>query len=792
MTAFRSRIRTCIYVLIPLLALAFTGTAAADHSVAGHVVDSTGGALPGAVVEIEAGGSAREVFADERGSFRFAGVPAGRATLVARLDGFAARRVEFVIGPDTGALRLVLEPAGFRQEVTVTATRVETPVTALANTVTLVEAETIQARTALSDDLPSLLESAVPGFGPSLKKLTGRAETLRGRNPLYTINGVPQHTPLRDGERDGHTIDLDFVERVEVIHGSNAIQGIGATGGVVNMVTKAPHADGSWTHDVRLSVGNGDGFEDDGWSTKASYLVGRRVGSFDFVAGASAHLRGLFYDAEGNPVGLYPTQGDIMDSRARNLYFKGGVALDAQRRLELTFNDFRLARDGDFVVRNGNRARGLLTGTVEGDPRPTTGDPAENDVTTASLEYRDRDLASGEFVAQAYLYDYWALFEGGAFGTFALTTGGPAFLDQSAIRSDKLGLKLTYQLPHGRLAGFTPTFGLDLSQDESAQVLARTDRVWVPDTRLRAAAPFAQVQRVFGDRLIVSGGLRVELARLQVDDYTTLPSSRSTFVAGGSPSFSRALPNAGVVFHATDRLSTYASWSQGFTMPDVGRVLRAVSTPGLSVERLVDVEPIVTGNAEFGVDWRSRRVRAHAAWYRSGSDRGSILDPTPEGIFNVRREPTRIEGLDATLELAPGEAWRLGGSFAWLRGRYDTNGDGDPDTDLDGANLGPNRLNLFASATLPAGLSARLQVSRLLDRAFRGPAAQAGRDFEGYTTADLSVAAETGLGRFRLGVENLFDRQYVTYFSQTEAFLRNDTYFAGQGRTLSLVFERRF
>ena len=29
----------------------------------------------------------------------------------------------------------------------------------------------------------------MPGFGPSLKKLTGRGESLRGRNPLYTING---------------------------------------------------------------------------------------------------------------------------------------------------------------------------------------------------------------------------------------------------------------------------------------------------------------------------------------------------------------------------------------------------------------------------------------------------------------------------------------------------------------------------------------------------------------------------------------------------------------------------
>ncbi|MEN3976884.1 TonB-dependent receptor plug domain-containing protein [Emcibacter sp. SYSU 3D8] len=60
---------------------------------------------------------------------------------------------------------------------------------------------------------------------------------MRGRSPLYAVNGIPQSTPIRDGARDGYTIDPFFIERVEVIYGSNALQGIGATGGGVNQVT---------------------------------------------------------------------------------------------------------------------------------------------------------------------------------------------------------------------------------------------------------------------------------------------------------------------------------------------------------------------------------------------------------------------------------------------------------------------------------------------------------------------------------------------------------------------------
>ena len=132
----------------------------------------------------------------------------------------------------------------------------------------------------------------MPGFAPSLKKLTGRGETLRGRNPLYAINGVPQHTALRDGERDGHTIDLDFVDRIEVIHGANAIQGIGATGGVVNMVTKSPSRDGRWTHDVKLSFGNGDTFDRRGWAMGTSGNLSARLDGPEFVITASGRHKG--------------------------------------------------------------------------------------------------------------------------------------------------------------------------------------------------------------------------------------------------------------------------------------------------------------------------------------------------------------------------------------------------------------------------------------------------------------------------------------------------------------------
>ena len=47
-------------------------------------------------------------------------------------------------------------------------------------------------------------------------------------------------------------------------------------------------------------------------------------------------------------------------------------------------------------------------------------------------------------------------------------------------------------------------------------------------------------------------------------------------------------------------------------------------------------------------------------------------------------------------------------------------------------------------------------------------------------------------GRFGAGVENLFDKQYVGYYSQSAAALDAGNTYAGRGRTLALTWSRLF
>src|SRR3546814_20498777 len=113
-------------------------------------------------------------------------------------------------------------------------------------------------------------------------------ESLRGRQPLYMVDGVPQSTPLRDGSRDAHTIDPAMIERIEVIHGANALQGLGASGGIINIITRrAPRQDGSF-HEATIGASTALPHRDASAAYRGSYLFGQRTGPFDFLGGVSS------------------------------------------------------------------------------------------------------------------------------------------------------------------------------------------------------------------------------------------------------------------------------------------------------------------------------------------------------------------------------------------------------------------------------------------------------------------------------------------------------------------------
>lgn len=676
-------------------------------------------------------------------------------------------------------------------EVVVTAARTTLPANALPLTVDIIDADDLAQQAAISGSVVDAVSALTPSFSPTRQKLSGAGETLRGRSPLFAINGIPQSTPLRDGSRDGFTIDPFFVDRVEVIYGSNALQGIGGAGGIVNQVTVGPPKADGVEGRLLAQTTAADGFEGDGSGAKLAGLAGYRADRVDATVGAAYEARGAFYDGRDRRIGVDSTQGETQDSKTWSLFGRFGYQLDDSARLELIGSRFELKGDGDYVVLAGDRLTGLPASAVRGDP---PGKPAANRTESVSLSFTDDDLAGGHLVSQVFYNRSRDTFGGdpspiATFQDASLAPVGTLF-DQSQNRSRKYGGKVSYERAVPGFEALDVTVGFDALYDTTEQRLIATGRVWVPPTDFRSLAPFAQFNLgLLDDRLRLAGGLRHENVRIRIQDYTTLAFYGSRQVSGGAPTFDDTLFNGGVIVEPMPGLRAYASYAEGYTVPDVGRITRAVSAVGVDIDDFLDISPIVSNNREIGVELRRGPFDASAAYFWSTSTKGQLL-VLVGGVYQVQRQRVEIEGLELNLTArTPVPGLTLSAGYARLQGRTDSDGDGRVDSDLDGANISPDRLNV-AGAYANGPITARLQVQAFLSRSFDGQDPR--NDFGGYTVVDGTVRYATRWGGLSLSIQNLLDEQYISYNSDTQRPTDNLRYYAGRGRTWTLGWDYSF
>ena len=657
------------------LALALTAWTAplsaqeAEVPLFGTVVDRDGAPVAGAEVVVR-GAVRRSTLTGEGGAFRIQGLARGSYTVEVNALGYRTYDQRVEVDAGASPLRLVLEtaPLGLEGLRVISTTRGgRTPAT-LPVKINVLESEDLVQQRALSSNPTEMVANLVPSFSPGRQKLTSAGESFRGRRPLFLIDGVPQSNPLRDGRRDGFTIGMDAVERVEVVFGANAIQGLGATGGIINYITVSPSQSGKLEQRVTLSTSGSGELADNGFGWSGSYLAAKRIGAFDLLGSFSLERRGLHYDGEGRAIALDNVQGDIADSESRNFFGKVGWEPDASQRLQFSVSDFRLAQNGGFESLEGDRSAGVPAVAVEGDPE---GVEPINDVTSMSLDYTHSAVFGGSLSAKAYYQDFAALFGGGRFGTFQDPTIAPVgeVFDQSENNSEKVGTRFTFARdgvagsPLGVVAGF------DVLRDRTYQRLVHTDRNWVPETTFFNYAPFVQLDVDVLDALTLTGGLRWELARLDVPDFTALAGNRSDFqrvrVEGGSPSFDQPLMNIGAVVNPVPGLRFYGTFSQAFTMPDVGRVLRGVSEEGTTVESFLSLQPIETDNVEVGTAWGTARShsRDHVVPLRVGDGVAARAERRWDLPGDARAHPDERLGADGSLR-SRGPALPLGGILA--------------------------------------------------------------------------------------------------------------------------------
>ncbi len=229
----------------------------------GKVLDTQGGAVPGARVSVYANGSQTPdaTAADAQGRFRFASLPKGSAVVQVEASGF--RSLSRSVRLDGAESTFTLDLAGLSDTIVVTDSGAPQSIDQAAKAITVVTAEEIDARNEFS--LAEIVRST-PGVqvrntgGPG--QLTQiRIRGLRPDAMAILIDGFRFRDPsTTQGDASSFVSNLNFVNasRVEVLRGSgSSLYGSNAVGGAVNMVTDAG---GGPFHGQLQAEGGGMGF----------------------------------------------------------------------------------------------------------------------------------------------------------------------------------------------------------------------------------------------------------------------------------------------------------------------------------------------------------------------------------------------------------------------------------------------------------------------------------------------------------------------------------------------------
>jgi outer membrane cobalamin receptor len=194
------------------------------------------------------------------------------------------------------------QTAGAPENVVVTATHLAGGVSAQDANVAMIDAGQIAARqpssvVELLRDLPGVYVQQSGGRGSVVSLFT------RGAKPNFTLvllDGVKANDPTntRGGSYDFSTLDLNDIQRVEMVRGpASAVYGSDAVGGVINIITRRG------TPDLQAGlIAEGGSF---GYWRAGGHVSGP-------IGGATANL-GLSYNDSGMPVAGSNVKGTSLD-----------------------------------------------------------------------------------------------------------------------------------------------------------------------------------------------------------------------------------------------------------------------------------------------------------------------------------------------------------------------------------------------------------------------------------------------------------------------------------------------
>lgn len=681
-------------------------------------------------------------------------------------------------------------------EVIISATRKPESPRNIVSSVSIVSKKKLETEMAINPDLTSILANQVPGFAPTAQSGSNVGQNLRGRPMLVMIDGVSQSSPLRNAEVDLRSIDPSVLQQIEVVKGATAIYGNGAAGGLVNYVTLVP--------DTAVKFGGKTDVSLNGSLVKLQNSVGGRInqlfygkiGKFDYVASGVAEQTGEYKDAKGDIVGPNYSLGE---TDTYNAFAKLGYQPTSRQRIQIVYNYYSSLQNSNYTLVNGNLATGQKATGVLGKPLgiPTGAKYNHN----LHLSYKaDSLFLNTSLNADAYYEKREDVF----YVSLGRFDGGDG---QSLAHNDKKGARLFLQTPLTKRTALKAnlSYGFDILKDKTSQPLV-DGRVWVPTMDMTNLAPFAQADLTLIRDLILKTGFRYEHVNIDVDNYRTLRITNATGgtvtpsfdVAGGALKYSTGLFNAGLKYNRFELFSPYVSYSQGFSVADIGLALRDAKVNSINK---INTDAVKVNNYEAGFESRYQGFSFSASAYRSTSKLGTeVVYDVATGLFNTSRSPEKIYGFELAATYVLSRELTLGGSYSYTEGKRDVNGNGKYN-DAEDAYLNGRRISApkitgsvvyspiqIIDITLNyTGIAGRNRFTKNVTGIYSGNEGAV----NAYNLFNLAAGYKVNRStRLSLGVENLFNEDYFP--ARAQWFMQPGFYSKGRGTAVNVGISVRY
>lgn len=726
----------------------------------------------------------------------------------------------------------------------VTATRTPTSIAEIAGTVQKIDSEQIQQQSASGRKIADILAQLVPSLGASSGTTSNFGQTMRGRQVQVLIDGVPQ-TGSRDVSRQLNSISPALIERVEVVSGASSIYGSGATGGIINIITKRNQGD-ALRFESKVGVTAGHEFSGDAMAYEAAQSVSFAKGAVDGFLGATYTKRGDQQDSRGKRIAPEPGQTDRRDTETVDVTGRLNFKLSDLQTLSFGAQYYNDEQDSKYAPDFGPNLSALLVRGYQPSLKAVKGLELENQPFTEryafNAQYQNKDVFGQTLTTEAYYRK-----ENSRFYPFVVpfpVANAPlsdAQKQQLAARAygvlqsesevEVAGLRAALQ------SGFDVgsrrldlTYGVDFEKEKDSQSADSFDLGrfmasnglqyrssgkqygYGPDVDIEKLGLFLQSKYQLTERLNVQAGVRHE--RIQSDSTAFNPTAELLLsdllagfavnyaagnVAAGSVKHNETLFNLGAVYDLNDQQQVFANFSQGFSLPDTQRVLRDVQ-PGFVVKSS-NMEPIKVNNYELG--WRlqgDNNLNLGLTGFYNTSDKVTQFARD----FSVRVADTdeRIYGAEANVSVPVYDQFNVGGTLAYTRGQFkDAAGDW---RELNAFRVSPVKGTLFGEWNDQNGNGLRLQMLAIggSNKAYKDSLeakydnnvrANTAADIKGYAVMDVLAHTEAFKGRVDFGIYNFWNSKYRTVYSQEAV----STYGAlsgipAEGRTYALSYTIKY